>query len=177
MLVLSAKITILSKKTWVFGKITSCEIERDIEKITATCKLTLPKNTRWKGETSIPVRRGDKIKVELGFDGMLETVFEGYIKTISAKIPVEITCEDNMFLLKQTAAKKKTYSEGNLKTILTDQVQGKVKLQVYGKHNIGKFTEFYVSIQRKYINNKLKIMLRYLYSNNPQNKAVCFSRW
>jgi hypothetical protein len=40
MLQLNSKITIFSTKTWTFKQINSCEIERDIEKVTATCTIT-----------------------------------------------------------------------------------------------------------------------------------------
>lgn len=41
MLKLSAKIEITGEKKWVFEKITACEIVRDSDALTTTCKLTL----------------------------------------------------------------------------------------------------------------------------------------
>ncbi|MDR0546316.1 MAG: hypothetical protein LBG77_01805, partial [Dysgonamonadaceae bacterium] len=139
MMNLSAKITINSQKKWVFDKISSVEIERDIEKVTATCRLVLPKRLKWKDETGIPLRRGDKIFVELGYNGNLQPAFSGYIKTIGAKAPVEIECEDEMFLLKNTAAKKKTYPNADLKKMLSEQLPEGLKLEVFKKQGIGKF--------------------------------------
>lgn len=40
---LTAKIEIRSAKTWVFDKVASVEITRDIETLTDTCVLQLPK--------------------------------------------------------------------------------------------------------------------------------------
>jgi hypothetical protein len=137
---LSSKVTIISEKTWSFSKITSCEIERDIEKVTATCTLVLPKKTKWHNETAIPVKRGDKITVELGYDGNLEPVFSGYIKRVSAKTPVEIMCEDEMFTLKQVACKKKTYAAANLKELLFDQLPEGMKFETFAEQSFGQFT-------------------------------------
>lgn len=101
MLKLCAKVIIESEtKRWEFEKITSCEIVRDSEALTATCKLILPKKTKWKGESSNPIKRGDKISVYLGYDGDLQPAFSGYVLRISLKAPVVLECEDEMFSLK-----------------------------------------------------------------------------
>ncbi len=43
---LGANITIFSNRTWKFSIVSSIEIERDIEKITGTCKIVLPKKNK-----------------------------------------------------------------------------------------------------------------------------------
>jgi hypothetical protein len=139
MLQLSAKIIIFSTKTWTFKQINSCEIERDIEKVTATCTITLPKRTKWYGETGIPVKRGDKISVSLGYDGELTEVFTGYIKKVNTTTPVELVCEDEMYLLKNTPTKKKSYANANLQTLLTEQLPASIQSEVYSKQTFGKY--------------------------------------
>ncbi|MDR1381758.1 MAG: hypothetical protein LBJ47_09825 [Tannerella sp.] len=136
---LTAKIIIKSEKTWTFDKISSCEIERDIENITQKCTFTLPKNTKWKGETAIPVKRGDRVSFSLGYDGDNTEVFTGYISRLTTKTPVEITCEDEMFLLKNTPAKKKTYPDADLEQMLREQLPADVKLNVFSRHTFGKY--------------------------------------
>lgn len=94
---LSAKVEISGDAgSWTFEKITSCEIERDADALTATCKLTLPRKVKWEGQTSNPIRRGDKIKVWLGYDDDLELAFVGYVETVSILTPCVITCFDQM---------------------------------------------------------------------------------
>jgi len=136
---LCANIRIISEKTWTFDKISSCEIERDIENIGTKCTLTLPKNTKWKNETKIPVKRGDRISISLGYDGELTEVFAGYISKVTTKTPVEIECEDEMYLLKLTKTKKKTYANANLQTLLEEQMPAGVKVNVYSKQTFGKY--------------------------------------
>ena len=65
---LTAKIEIRSAKTWVFDKVASVEITRDIETLTDTCVLQLPKKVKWQGESTLPIKRGDEvITVAAGF--------------------------------------------------------------------------------------------------------------
>ena len=121
MLKLSAKIEIKGTKKWTFEKITACEIVRDMDALTTTCTLTLPKKTQWQDETSNPLKRGDEVSVWLGYDDDLQLVFKGYILQKGFKAPLVIKCEDEMFQLKQTEAKKKTYKSVTLETLLKDQ--------------------------------------------------------
>lgn len=139
MLKLSANIVIFSNKTWKFSTVSSVEIERDIEKITTTCKIVLPKKIKWHKETSIPVKIGDKVEVSLGYDNKLEGVFVGYIKKVSVRTPVTIECEDSMYLLKKTNTKKKSYPNATIKQILTDQIPAGIEFETYSTQSIGNY--------------------------------------
>lgn len=138
MLKLSARIEITGEKKWVFDKITACEIVRDSEALTTTCKLTLPRKVKWQGETSNPIRRGDKVSVWLGYDGNLRHAFSGYVLRKGFKAPVEIFCEDEMFALKQTPCVKKSYRDVDIETLLKDQALP-YPVNVLGEQNIGRF--------------------------------------
>ena len=48
-------------------------------------------------------KRGDKVKIELGYYPNLETRFTGYISHVSSTLPIEIKCENQMWLMKQFA--------------------------------------------------------------------------
>jgi hypothetical protein len=135
---LSAKVEIRGEKSWTFDKITACEIVRDSEALTTTCKLTLPRKIRWKGETSIPIRRGDRISVFLGYDDNLQLAFIGYVLRVGIKTPVEIFCEDDMFMLKQMPCVKKSYKSVDILTLLKDQGLP-YEVKVLGEQNIGQF--------------------------------------
>jgi hypothetical protein len=136
---LTAKIIIKSEKTWIFTKINSCEIERDIENVTAKCKLQLPKKTKWQDEQALPIKRGDHITVALGYDGNNEQVFTGYITKITNKTPVVIECQDEIYLLKNTKTNKKTYAKANLKTLLKEQCPKDMKIDVFSEQTFGKY--------------------------------------
>lgn len=138
MLKLSARIEITGEKKWVFEKITACEIVRDSEALTTTCKLTLPRKVKWKGETSNPIKRGDKISVWLGYDDNLQLAFTGYVLRKGFKAPIVILCEDEMFMLKQTPCVKKSYKNVDIQTLLKDQGLP-YDIKVLGEQNIGQY--------------------------------------
>ena len=139
MYILSAKIEVNSSKTWVFDKIVGVEITRNIETLTDVCVLKLPRKIKWQGEANMPLKRGDKISVWLGYDGDLELAFVGYITTIGLKMPIVITCEDGMFLLKNKAATKLTYKTATIEQILKDQDLGGLPFKVFGEQSIGQY--------------------------------------
>lgn len=96
-----------SGKKYIFDEISSFETAESFENLTDTFKITLPLNVRIDGKplfngTDPVFRRGDFVKVESGYYPSYRTVFEGYVAQVSPKIPVTITCEDDMFLLKNT---------------------------------------------------------------------------
>lgn len=137
MYVLSAKIEIQGDKSWRVPFVSSVEITRDTEKLTDECKVTLPKRIKWDGEAQIPVKRGDSIKVWTGYGDDIELAFSGYVRSVGIKTPIVLTCEDEMFKLKQMAATKKAYKNANLETLLKDQGLDSVK--VFGEQNLGQF--------------------------------------
>lgn len=138
MLKLSAKVEITGEKKWVFEKITACEIVRDSEALTTTCKLSLPRKVKWKGETSNPIKRGDKISVWLGYDDDLQLAFTGYVLRKGFKAPIEVFCEDEMFMLKQKQCVKKSYKNVDIQTLLKDQGLP-YDIKVLGEQNIGQY--------------------------------------
>lgn len=138
MLKLCAKIEIRGEKTWTFEKITACEIVRDSEALTTTCKLTLPRKVKWESETSNPIKRGDAVTVWLGYDDNLQLAFKGFVLRKGFKAPIEIYCEDDMFMLKQTACVKKAYRNVDIQTLLKDQ-NLPYEIKVLGEQNIGQY--------------------------------------
>lgn len=135
---LCAKIEIKGDRTWEFNFVTAVEITRDTEKLTTEAKITLPKKLKWDGSTDIPVKRGDSVRIYLGYDDNLEAAFSGYVRDVGFKTPVVITCEDEMFKLKQMPAVKKAYKSVNLETLLKDQGLT-CKINVMGEQSLGAY--------------------------------------
>lgn len=137
MYVLNAKIEIQGDRLWQVRFVSSVEITRDTEKLTDECKITLPKRLKWDGQAQIPVKRGDSVKVWTGYGDSLELSFVGYVRSVSVKTPVVLTCEDEMFQLKQKACTKKAYKSVTLETLLKDQ--GLSSAKVFGEQALGQF--------------------------------------
>ncbi len=134
---LSAKIEIMGEKRWLLNEVTEVEIILDTEQLTDSCKITLPKKIKW-DNTTIPLKRGDKVKVSLGYDDNLQLAFIGYIKDIGIKTPVIISCEDEMFNLKQKPTIKKAYKSVDVETLLRDQGLS-YKINVMGEQSLGQY--------------------------------------
>ena len=95
-------------------------VESTTEALTDTCKIKFPRKVKWNDKKITElIKRGDKIEVNLGYEDNNDKVFTGYIKSIKADIPVEIECEDGMFLLKKSPVTK-SYENVTLKQVLTD---------------------------------------------------------
>lgn len=102
---------------WKFDHCVDIEIVSDINSLTDTCKIIIPRKYNWLGKDIAMgdepyIRRKDKVKVQMGYDGKLKTQFVGYVKNIRAGVPVNIECEDSMFLLKQKPIEKLTLRAG-----------------------------------------------------------------
>jgi hypothetical protein len=109
-----------------------------MDALTTTCTLVLPRKIQWQGESSNPIKRGDQVTVWLGYDDDLQLAFQGYVLQKGFKAPIEIKCEDEMFVLKQTPAVKKTYKNVTVENLLKDQNLN-YTLKVLGEQNVGQY--------------------------------------
>jgi hypothetical protein len=114
------------------------EIVRDTDKLTTEAKITLPKKLKWDGSEKIPVKRGDKVTISLGYNDNLQTAFSGFVRDVGFKTPVVITCEDDMFNLKQMPAKKMAYRSVTIEKLLKDQGIS-YRLNVMGEQSLGAY--------------------------------------
>ncbi|POR25411.1 hypothetical protein BWK58_06280 [Flavobacterium columnare] len=126
MLRLSSEITIQGDATWVFNAVHTVKIIEDIGTLTDTCEIELPKKISWESKEKgiVPVKRGDAITVKLGYDDELDIRFTGFIRSVDAKSPVRIKCEDGMFLLKQKKAEPKAFKKANLNDVIAHLLNG-----------------------------------------------------
>lgn len=114
MFVLSCKITI---GNYVFTHVNEVRIDSSRKDLVDTATIRLPRRYKSATLTSV-IKEGDPVSIELGYDDKLRSEFTGYVLKIGTKIPVEITCEDQMYLLKRTPAKAKIWTSTTLKDII-----------------------------------------------------------
>jgi hypothetical protein len=117
--------------------------------LTNQCKITFPKNVYVKnqqgqlislGGTNPDVQvnslfhRGDYVSISMGYyrysDSGVETkevatVFQGYISKVTSKKPIQLECEDNMWLLKQRPCKPTSLKK-------TDYIEDYIEQQLQG---------------------------------------------
>lgn len=85
----------------------------------------------------MPLKRGDTVKVWLGYDDNLSLAFVGYIRDVGFKTPVVLDCEDEMFKLKQQETVKNTYASVTIEQLLRDQ--GLTSVNVLGEQSLGAY--------------------------------------
>lgn len=90
----------------IIRRVNGVWIESSWETLTDTARITIPRNIEIAGRnlrTSVRdiFRNGDPVEIWLGYNGDLFKEFSGYITSVSADIPIEIKCDDAMYLLKR----------------------------------------------------------------------------
>jgi hypothetical protein len=104
-------------------EINNIRIEKSWDKQTQTATILLPRNLKYndkniyEGQNPL-LRRGDKVEIFGGYYPNLTPLFSGYISKIGNNVPVEILCEDEMFILKQSIAPNISYESVNLRTLV-----------------------------------------------------------
>ena len=139
MLKLCSEITIEGDKTWLFNAVANCNIVEDVSTLTDTCEIQLPKKIKWQEAVAKngkpPIKRGDKITIKLGYDGDLQTRFTGFIRSVDAKVPITIKCEDGMFVLKSHKVKPKAFKNASLHEIMSYLLEGtSIQFQLMDKN-------------------------------------------
>lgn len=121
MIVLTCKISI---NNLVFDFVNKTEAETAWQVLTDRATIVIPRNVKIdKDRITEYIKTGDSVKIELGYDDKLEVVFSGYVTHIKPRVPIEITCEDSMWKLKQLNISYNVRKE-SLKDVLTRFFKG-----------------------------------------------------
>lgn len=125
MYILSAKIEI---GNYVFNSVNEVEITKSVEELvdTAIIKMPLKFKVRDNNEqkfTEEVIKAGDPVKITLAYEGKYEGVeFEGYVARIKPKTPLEVHCEDAMWLLRRKNITR-SFEKTTMKEILEEVVK------------------------------------------------------
>jgi hypothetical protein len=129
----------------------SIHIESSVQVLSNTAKLELPrefrnavdpvgKSVNISGKSILDfMKRGDAIKIEFGYDGDLQTEFDGYVANVGAEMPLLLECEDEMFQLKKAPRITKFIKSGKLIDILKAVVPAKYAIECNADYSIGKW--------------------------------------
>lgn len=113
-----------------FSAVNNVKTKASIHEAARTATIKVPQSavlkggtgTKTKVELAQTIKRGDSVKISLGYDGQNLQEFNGYVKRINHKRPLEIECEDWFHLLREKTIQK-SYT-GKLSTALKDLVEG-----------------------------------------------------
>lgn len=104
-----------------FDDITEVEVTESVTELSDTAKIIIPRfYKQLDGRYPLDfINSGDAVKIEFGYEETgMNVEFEGYVKEISADIPLEITC-DQLYPLRQNNFVK-SYKAVTLKQLLND---------------------------------------------------------
>jgi len=126
MFILDALITIGEFR---FRSIHEVEITKSVEELADMAIIKLPTRfiVRQSGEekfTEEAIKAGDPVIIKLGYEGRYSGVeFQGYVKKVSPKIPLEVHCEDSIWLLRRKNINK-VWAKTTLEEVLREVVSG-----------------------------------------------------
>ncbi|HRO76123.1 MAG TPA: hypothetical protein PLP27_08265 [Crocinitomicaceae bacterium] len=128
--------------------VTSVTTKQSFKDLADTATIVLPREYRSAkiaGRTDTFERKnikdlikvGDVVTIQLGYDNRLKSVFKGYVKRISADIPLTIECEDEMFQLRKSNF---TESFKSIKLLeLLKKIAPNYEYEVIDNIDLGKF--------------------------------------
>lgn len=103
---------------FIFRHVNHVKIESSRKKLGDTAIITLPRRYESKSLAK-EIKEGDAVEVKLGYDESdILTEFTGFVSVIGCNIPVEIHCEDQVYNLKRTVPKPKSWSSTTLKDVI-----------------------------------------------------------
>lgn len=126
----------------------SVSVKRSMEQLSDTATITLPGTLiNQPLEVNDKIKKGDPVRIELGYEGYMNEEFTGYVKRINTDdTEIVIECEDELYLW-DVAVKDKQYgskeSPVSLKYILqqlVSQVDPKYKIECDYEFNYSTFT-------------------------------------
>lgn len=121
MFILTCNITIGRLE---FTFVNAVEVISAWENLTDTARITLPSNIKVnRNRLRSVIAPGDVVRIDLGYDGRNRTVFQGYVTGIKPATPIEITCEDESYQLKQNTITD-TMQDADLQALLDKHFPG-----------------------------------------------------
>lgn len=126
----NSKITIGRFKP--FAGVHEVVIKKSLRSYLDTAMVKIPATSRLKQsgqaqsqsvDTAKLFKRGDRIKIELGYDGVLKTEFEGFVSRVNMTTPCEIECEGFAYLLREKTINK-VWKNTTVKAVLSEIIAG-----------------------------------------------------
>lgn len=122
-----------------FRGICDMKLTSSWEALTDRLTMTFPRRVFFEGTPIYELlKRGQQLSVSIGYDDNFVEVFTGYIGSVGANTPLELKCEDEMYLLK-TGEFTKSYRSVDVETLIKDVVGNIVPYKVTANQNLGQF--------------------------------------
>jgi hypothetical protein len=163
------------------------EVVSSWQNLTDTATIKIPKKLTVENKPIVEGQKavfkvGDKVTIACGYNYQHTTIFTGYVADIKTKFPLELVCEDAMWLFKQQSFKK-TFAQVTVKQLvdfLLTKVKGDFKV-VYtfpglqlGKFRINSATGAQVldELRKKYGIYSFYVGFAYTHTDTAYRKRV-----
>ena len=110
-----------------FNYVNEIEVVTSVHNFTDTAKIVVPRKLKYKGKSIIDyVKRNNTISISIGYGDTfsLETVFQGYVKSVSTGTPIVIECENEAWKLKKIMLPAKYYAQLSMKDFIKEWMPG-----------------------------------------------------
>ncbi len=88
--------------SYTFDFVNEVRIESSWMEQTQKGQIVLPAALKFdKGKLRTEIKKGDTVVIKIGYNGNLNTIFEGFVARVKPTVPVVIEVEDMMWKLKQ----------------------------------------------------------------------------
>lgn len=111
-------------------------VEKHADRLCDTAEVTLPRRIRWRNIAKNPIRRGDEVRISLGYDGRDRLAFVGTVSRVSPGTPMTIEARDPMAGYQTVAARRMAYTSVTLDRLLADQG---IEAEIKGSQSIGAY--------------------------------------
>lgn len=119
------------RKDIIIRKVASVEVKTDVHDVCQSATITLPYNVPEFQREALKdtLRRGDEVRISLGYDGDLREVdFRGWVTSVGAAVPIVVECRDSLWKLLQEPFNK-AYKNAHVPTVVRDLVGGDYRVQ------------------------------------------------
>lgn len=102
-----------------FDAVNSVVIEESVKTLGDKCTIKLPRNYRKLNGRNVLdyLKTGQRVEVQLGYNGLLLPEFTGYVREIESSLPLTIHCDDEFYPLKQNSLNR-VWEKVSLKDVL-----------------------------------------------------------
>jgi len=124
---LNSRLTITSDTgtSIVFDHISKAEIKQSVKELGDTATVVIPRQYgKIKSKAVLDhIKAGDKVKLELGYNGELFTEFTGYLREIGSGYPLTLQVDDELYPLRKNSWNE-SWKSITLKDLLTKIAEG-----------------------------------------------------
>ena len=98
-------------------------VDKAVIKIPISARVSISEKVTETVDTAKQFTEGDAVKIDLGYNGIMQTEFTGFVSKVNLTAPLEIECEGYSYQLRKKTYKR-TFKDASLKEILGYLVSG-----------------------------------------------------